>query len=101
MRPLRLLKHFSRYNAGEIAGFEAAEAERLIAQGIAVDYKPDAAPAEEKPPALKPLAEMKKVELAALAKEELALDLDADKMKHADMIAAIELAREEKAKAKA
>ncbi len=52
--------------------------------------------AEDKIPAPKALAEMKKVELAALAKEELSLDLDADKMKHADMVAAIEAAREAK-----
>jgi len=99
MRPLRLLKHFSRYNAGEIAGFEETEAARLIANGTAVAYAPDGtAPADDKSPAPKPLADQTKAELMGLAIEELDLNLD-PKMKQADMIAAIEDARVKKSAA--
>jgi hypothetical protein len=98
MRPLRLLKQHSRYNAGEIAGFEETEAARLIANKIAEAYVPEgAAPAaEDKAPEPKPLADLTKAELVELAKAELGLDLDKDEKKDV-LIAAIQDARDARA----
>lgn len=38
LTPVKLLKHHDRYNAGEVAGFPAAVASHLIAQGVAKAY---------------------------------------------------------------
>lgn len=45
--PVQFLRHHDRYNAGEVAGFEADVAHRLIQQGIAKPYDAEAAAAAE------------------------------------------------------
>jgi len=39
MQPIRLLKSYRLYNAGEIAGFKSKEAAYLISNGIGEVYK--------------------------------------------------------------
>lgn len=43
--PVHFLRHHDRYNAGEVAGFEANVARNLINQGIAEAYDAEAAAA--------------------------------------------------------
>jgi hypothetical protein len=43
MMPVRFTRGQAPYNAGEVAGFPQAEAERMIAVGVAVPYAPASA----------------------------------------------------------
>ena len=48
MTAVKFLQHWSPYQAGEIAGFAADEAGRLVASGLAEYYKSmDAPPADK------------------------------------------------------
>lgn len=44
MRAVKLLKNYGINNAGEVCGFDEAEAQKLIADGVAIPWPP--APAE-------------------------------------------------------
>lgn len=49
-KAVKFRKRYSLYNAGEIAGFPAAEAERLVRSGVAAWLMPAAPPAASAPP---------------------------------------------------
>lgn len=54
LKPVRFVHSHAPYNAGEVAGFDEATANRLIAAGVAVPYMPEVpearAAAMEAPP---------------------------------------------------
>ncbi len=41
LKPVRFVHSHAPYNAGEVAGFDEATANRLIATGVAVPYAPE------------------------------------------------------------
>lgn len=47
MQVVRFVEGYAPYNAGEIAGFEDEQAERLIASGVAVPYNQEENQQEE------------------------------------------------------
>lgn len=79
--PVQFLRHHDRYNAGEVAGFEAGIARNLINQGIAVAYDAAAAAAaaaakEAKEDDLAARAAELDAREAALAEREAAVAVD-------------------------
>lgn len=79
---LKLLRHFDRYNAGEVAGFEPHLADQLIGQGLAKPYDPDEAEAVAIEGAGEDMLAAREADLAAreaaLADREAALAAAAD-----------------------
>lgn len=102
LTPVQLLKHYSIYNSGEIAGFPPEKADELVKAGIAArvaatsSVEPPPPPVDPKPAEPVVLDKLTNAELVALAKAEFDLALDA-KSKKAELIAAIEAARAAKA----
>lgn len=97
MTPVRILRAFGPYNAGEIAGFSAERAAELVQGGFAASLDEPLAETSD-PPAKPPaFARMKEAEIVAWAAANLGVELDAAALKKAELIAEVERLVAEKA----